>query len=101
MEVFLSEIAESKLSELTHYLLSKSRHKVKREFLSKLSTKISQIESQPESCPRSEEAGGIYKCVVTKQNTFYYRVNFEESEIEIITFFDTRQNPKKIREQLK
>jgi hypothetical protein len=38
--------------------------------------------------------------VVTKQTTFFYRVNFAKEEIEIITLFDTRQNPDKLKKQL-
>lgn len=54
MEVFFSEIAETKLEELTSYLLSEWGNKVKRDFLSKLNKKIEQISSQPESCPFSK-----------------------------------------------
>tara|TARA_R110000772_G_scaffold47152_1_gene107914 strand:- start:254 stop:559 length:306 start_codon:yes stop_codon:yes gene_type:complete len=101
MNVYFSDIAETKLEELTTYLLSKWGNKVKKDFLSKLNKKIEQISTQPESCPFSKESGGIYKCVVTKQNTFYYRINSELNDIEIITFFDTRQNPNKLKDILK
>jgi hypothetical protein len=55
---------------------------------------------QPESCPKSKELGGIYKCVVTQQTTFYYRILADKKEIEIITLFDTRQDPDKLKGQL-
>ncbi|WP_299315281.1 type II toxin-antitoxin system RelE/ParE family toxin [uncultured Aquimarina sp.] len=101
MKVYLSELAESKLLKLTDYLLEKWNLKVKNEFVTKLTEKIGQITLQPDSCPKSNELNGFYKCVVTKQTTFYYRVNFEKQEIEIITLFDTRQNPNKLKKQLK
>jgi plasmid stabilization system protein ParE len=101
MEVILSPQAEKKLEEITEYLLSEWGNKVKKDFLSKLTSKIEQILLQPESCPKSKELGGIYKCVVTKQNTFYYRINSQRNILEIITFFDTRQNPIKLKKQLK
>lgn len=100
MEVFISELAEQKLKKLTEYLLEEWGFKVKKDFLTKLTKKIQQIQSQPESCPKSKEFGGIYKCVVTKQMTFFYRVNVEQEAIEIITLFDTRQNPERLRKQL-
>ncbi len=100
MEVFISELAEYKLKKLTEYLLEQWSFKVKKDFLAKLTKKIQQIQSQPESCPKSNELGGIYKCVVTKQTTFFYRVNFEREEIEIITLFDTRQDPERLKQQL-
>jgi hypothetical protein len=70
------------------------------DFLAKLTNKIKQILTQPESCPKSNEFGGIYKCVVTKQTTFFYRINFQREEIEIITLLDTRKDPEKIKKQL-
>jgi plasmid stabilization system protein ParE len=100
MEVYLSKLAESKLKKLSDYLLEEWSQNVKSEFLAKFTAKITQIESQPESCPKSKELGGIYKCVVTKQTTFYYRILADKKEIEIITLFDTRQDPDKLKGQL-
>lgn len=93
IEVFLSELAESKLKKLTKYLLEEWSYKVKKEFLIILTSKIDQISTHPKSCPKSKEFGGLYKCVVTKQTTFFNRINYALQEIEIITLFDTRQNP--------
>jgi plasmid stabilization system protein ParE len=69
-------------------------------FFSKLNDKIKQISHQPESCPKSSEHKNLYKCVVTKQTTFYYRVKAEQKEIEIITFIDSRQHPDKLKMDL-
>lgn len=100
MEVFLSELAEYKLKKLTEYLLEEWSYKIKKEFLVKLTNKIDQISAQPESCPKSMEFGGIYKCVVTKQTTFFYRINHALEEIEIITLFDTRQDPNHLNKDI-
>lgn len=100
MEVFFSELAEYKLKKLKDYLLEKWSYNVKEAFLKKLDTKINQISSQPESCPKSSRFNGIYKCVVTSQTTFFYRVDFENREIEIIPLIDTRQNPDTLQHQL-
>lgn len=100
MEVFLSELAESKLEELSHHLLENWSYKVKMDFLAKLAVRVEQISIQPESCPKSSEFGGIYKCVVTKQTSFFYRVDFRMEEIEIITLFDNRQDPQKMERSL-
>ena len=55
MEVYLSELAEARLKKLTDYLLEHWSHKVKKDFLSKLTKKIQQIAMQPESCEKSKE----------------------------------------------
>lgn len=100
MKVFISELAEYKLKKLTDYLLEEWSYKVKKDFLAKLTAKIEQILLNPESCQKSMGFGGIYKCVVTKQTTSFYRVNFAKEEIEIITLFDTRQDSDKLKEHL-
>lgn len=94
MKTYLSELAESQLLDLLDYLIYKWGVKVRDNFLTKLNLKIKQISQHPFSCPESKEFGNLFKCVVTKQTTFYYRVNTEREEIEIITVFDTRRDPK-------
>ncbi|MBC5838223.1 type II toxin-antitoxin system RelE/ParE family toxin [Flavobacterium muglaense] len=100
MNVFLSELAENKLLKLNDYLLENWNLKVRNDFISLLTSKIEQISKHPESCLKSSDFKGLYKCVVTKQTTFYYRINSIENEIEIITLFDTRQNPDKIKKDI-
>tara|TARA_R110002124_G_C8761073_1_gene499140 strand:- start:201 stop:503 length:303 start_codon:yes stop_codon:yes gene_type:complete len=100
MKVFLSELAENKLLKLSDYILENWNLKTRDKFIEKLTEKIKQISLQPESCPKSSEFKGLYKCVVTKQTTFYYRISTELNEVEIITIFDTRQNPNKLRKDI-
>jgi len=94
-KVVFSKRARRRLEKLLDYLESEWSLKVKNEFIEKLDRCVLQISRHPESCPVSEEFPGLYKCVVTKQTTFYYRI--EEKEIQVITFFDNRQDPKKLR----
>ena len=101
MKVFLSEVAESKLLKLSEYLLENWNLKTRDKFISKLTEKIKQISQQPTSCTTSSEFDNLYKCVVTKQTTFYYRVNSDKKQIEIITIFDTRQHPDKLKKDIK
>ncbi|MHA7830309.1 MAG: type II toxin-antitoxin system RelE/ParE family toxin [Flagellimonas sp.] len=101
MKVFLSELTESKLLQLNDYLIENWGVKARNQFFQKLDQKISQISSQPESCPQSTELKGLYKCVVTKQSTFLYRILWKTNEIEIVTVFDTRQNPDSLKTDIK
>jgi plasmid stabilization system protein ParE len=68
--------------------------KVKEEFIEKLDAKINQVSRYPQSCPESNKFKGLYKCVVTKQTSFFYRIN--DQVIEIAVLFDVRQDPKKL-----
>ena len=100
MKVFLSELAASKLLKINNYLLESWNKNVRDSFVDKLNSKINQISLHPESCPKSVHFFNLYKCVVTKQITFYYQINNKLEEIEIITIFDTRQNPEKLNKEL-
>lgn len=74
--------------------------KSRDKFILKLTEKIKQIAIHPDNCPKSSEFKNLYKCVVTKQTTFYYRIKLDTREIEIITIFDTRQNPEDLKKIL-
>ncbi len=100
MKVFLSELAETKLLKLSEYLSENWNLKTRDKFIAKLTEKIQQISLQPQSCPQSSEFKGLYKCVVTKQTIFYYQISIELKEIEIITVFDTRQNPNRLKKDI-
>lgn len=92
-KVVMSSKALFSLSELLNYLENKWSNKVKRDFIRKLDICINRISKFPESSPESKEIKGLYKCVVTKQTSFYYRIGSQE--IEIVAFLDNRQNPNK------
>ena len=100
MKVFLSELAESKLLKLSEYLLQEWNLKTRDKFISKLNDKIKQISQLPDSCQKSSEFKNLYKCVVTKQTTIFYRIIAERKEVEIITIFDTLQHPDKLNKDL-
>lgn len=87
--------ARANLDDLLEYLESKWSVKVKKEFIKKLDRSVYRISDFPNSCPQSDEIPGLFKCVVTKQTSFIYRI--KGGEIEIVLLFDNRLDPKKIR----
>ncbi|MCH7399321.1 type II toxin-antitoxin system RelE/ParE family toxin [Belliella sp. DSM 107340] len=93
-KVVFSSRAKTRLSDLLDYLEFKWSSKVKQDFINKLDHSVNRIVDFPNSCPESKEIKGLFKCVVTKQTSIYYRIN--EDEIEIIMLFDNRENPNKI-----
>jgi len=100
MDVYLSKLAATKLVNLTNYLLEEWNIKIRDEFVEKLTNKINQISSFPKSCPQSENFKGLFKCFVSKQTAFYYRIHIKKQEIEIITFFDSNQNPDELGKEI-
>ena len=99
MRIFLSPIAERKLELLLEYLETNWSRKTRDNFLSKLLKSFKQVSNHPNSCPESLEFANLFKCIVTKQTAFYYRI--KSNEIEVITITDNRQDPDKIFEEIK
>ena len=99
MEVFLSPVAAKKIEILISYLQEEWSDKVKYDFISKLTEKFNQISLHPYSCIKSVEFPNLYKCVVNKQTSFYYRI--KKNEIEVITVIDNRQDPNRYLEELR
>jgi plasmid stabilization system protein ParE len=98
MKVFLSPLAEKKVMLLLEYIELEWSKGSKKVFLSKLKGKFDQISKHPYSCIKSNVFPSLFKCTVTKQTSFYYRIMSDE--IEIITLIDNRQDPKKTHEEI-
>lgn len=95
LKVSLSARAKRNLKSLLEYLENKWSERVKKKFIQKMDEAISQISKYPYSSAQSEEFKGVYRKVVSKQTSFYYRVKKEE--IEIITIRDNRKDPKTLK----
>lgn len=80
---------------IVDYLNSKWSEKTSKKFLNKLKENIDLIQINPELFPMSEFEE-LRKCVVSKQTTVFFII--EKNKIYIVSVFDTRQNPNKIKE---
>lgn len=98
-EIRLSVKASQKLSKLLAFLETEWSDKVKKDFILKLDDCLRKIQTLPDSFPESEAVKGLRKCVITKQTTLFYK--YSDSTIDIITFFDNRQNPKSLSKEIK
>ncbi len=74
MNVYLSPQAKYKLDLILIYILERWNTKVRNEFVNILIEKINQISAHPKSCPVSNINKDVYKCVLAKQITFFYRM---------------------------
>ena len=96
MKIYFSPKAEANLLNLSEYLKKEYSIQTLDNFLVKLDSKLKLISNLPFSSPKSLIISQLYKCVVSKQITLYYRIDTNRNEIEIITLFDSRQNPSTI-----
>ena len=99
MEVFLSPLAEKKIQLQLDYLEEEWSKGVRDDYLSLLVKKFGQIANYPESGLELKEFAEVYKCVVAKHTSFFYRV--KDQIIEIITLIDNRQDPKEVKKELR
>lgn len=90
--------ALKKFIEISDSISKKWNLKTAIEFSYKVDKAIAGLRTMPEAFPESSKKK-IRKCVISKQTTAFYR--FKKDTIEIIILFDTRQNPKKLRKDLK
>ena len=95
---YLSPIAEYKLLKLLDYIEVEFGINSRNKFLNTFSENIRLIEMNPFSCPETE-IHGVYKNVVTRQTSFYFRI--KNYDIEVVTLTDNRQNPQHIFKELK
>lgn len=93
--VIWSPSARKDPENITDYLMHVWGIKVLEKFLRRLDKLIEHIVINPKQYPLINNKLKLRKCVITKQNTLYYRVI--NNHIQIIRIFDTRQDPHKLK----
>ena len=87
--------ANKKLQNLIDYLETEFPLKTKEKFILNFDKIIYLIQNSPETFPKSTINSSLRRCVLSKQTTIYYK--FNSKQIRILSIFDTRQNPLKIK----
>jgi len=99
LKINISKTAEENLDAVLNFIESRWSKKSKEMFLVKFQKAISIISMNPEVFPKSSINKKYRKCVVTKQSSLLY--SFGSNEIRIHSIFDTRQDPNKIKKDIK
>ena len=92
------EFSDRSLKEIRNtvdYLKVKWSERISDNFLKELKRNIDLIQINPELFPISEFEG-LSKCVISKQTSVFFII--KNDTIYIVSVFDTRQNPNKIKE---
>jgi plasmid stabilization system protein ParE len=66
-------------------------------FIDETNHQLERISSFPFSCPESSKYKNVHRCIISKQTSLVYRYKPRKALIEIVTFFDNRCNPKRIK----
>jgi plasmid stabilization system protein ParE len=90
--ILWTDNALHELAQTIEYIQENFSDKEVRTLALKIENTTKLISQNPTIFPISEFKG-VYKAVVLKYNTLYYRLT--KDNIEILSFFSNRQNPKK------
>jgi len=100
MRVYLSRLAERRLDNLLLYLENEWGDSVKAKFLLKVKDEFKALSSYPYRCKKTETFSDLYDLVITKHTSAIFRILENTQEIEIVTFFDNRQDPEMLKKEL-
>jgi plasmid stabilization system protein ParE len=84
--------AEERYQQVIEYLQAHWNDTVIKKFVGQTEKILAQVQQRPTMFRRSAQMG-IYEVLITKHNLLLYRI--KGKRIELLTFFDTRQHPKK------
>ncbi len=90
-----TENALQELKSIIAYLENNWTKKEIRKFSKRINKLLNLIQINPELFPKTNIKKNIRKSILSKQNTIYYK--FEDGIIYILSVFDNRQDPDKLK----
>ena len=94
-KIIWSDESLKNLDTLITYLEQNWTEKEIGKFLSNLDKRIKLISLNPLIFPSTPKSRNIRRSVLSKQTSIFYRIT--DDSIEILSIFDTRQNPDKLK----
>ena len=92
-KILWTDFALEELANTIQYLEENWTQREIKKLIVSLEVTLSYISQNPNLFQASEFKSEIRRCVILSHNTLYYRVN--KDQVEILSFFSNRQNPKK------
>lgn len=90
-----SNLALADLKNIIDYLLEKWTQKEIQNFARRLDKRLNLIATNPNLFPKTFKRRNVRRSVLTKHTVIYYETS--EGIVTIVTLFDPRQNPQKLR----
>ena len=97
MEIIWSAKAKITFFSVIDYLNKNWTKKEMVQFYQRTHFTINAIKKNPAIFPASSKNKEIRKAIVDKNNSFFYIIDPSRQRIYLLTFFDSRQDPKKLR----
>jgi plasmid stabilization system protein ParE len=98
-QVVLTPIALANYDKVIEYLIGNWNITVVNDFVDRFIEARNILSKNAEIYPFENKKKGIRRCVLTKHNIVLFRES--GTLVEILMIFDTRQDPKKLRDLLK
>lgn len=96
-KLVITTLARKNLKAIFEFIEIEFGQKSRVTFAGKINNCLSLIVKNPELFPKSDLNSRVYKCVITKQSTMTMYYTYTIKEIKVLSVFDTRQNPTKIK----
>ena len=93
MDVFWTPKARNTYLKVLDHLEKAWTEKEIQNFINEVDSLIDQIKQNPEMFEESRKKKNVRKGFVTKHNTLYYRVRPRKKELQLLLFWDNRQDP--------
>ena len=98
-KIVWSDEALKNLAAITNYLENNWTEKELKQFAGLLDKRLNSIASNPTLFPIFNHITNIRRSVLSKQTSIFYQII--DLEVRLITIFDNRQNPKRLKNNLK
>jgi plasmid stabilization system protein ParE len=92
-----SPLALRSFEAIAGYIEHKFGATATQKFVRRTMNIIDLIAESPELFRKSEKSRNKHLAIVTKQTTLYYKVNHSEKLVELLLFWDTRQDPANLK----
>lgn len=96
MKVRWTPTAKQSFFSILDYLEESWSIREVNSFIEEVNTLLDQISQQPKMFPESSKKKHIRIGFITKDNSLYYRYSPRKKEIELLVFWDNRQDPEKL-----
>lgn len=95
-KIIWSDEAINNLKAIINYLENSWTSKEIKKFAQLIDKRINLIKANPFLFPESSQSSNLRKSVLSKQTCIYCKIIY--NEIRIISLFDNRQNPHKLKD---
>lgn len=94
-EIFWLDNAKEKLSIIYEFIIANWNIKIADEFIDKLKFKLQLLSYFPHIGQKSQKKKDVRRYIISEQVSLFYKI--DKKKIIILTLFDTRQNPDKLK----